>query len=96
VSVTIVDGTNGSEHEPLASPAAMSQAIPVGLLVTRPAPSPVPTTVSVNGAEKVAVTACTLLIVTTQVAVPLHAPPHPANELIPEGVAVSVTSVPCV
>src|SRR5207302_352776 len=56
------------------------QLIPAGLLVTVPLPVPAFVTESWNVTGvvvKVAVTACTEFIVTTQLPLPLHAPVHP-------------------
>jgi hypothetical protein len=69
------------------------QLIPVGLLDTVPGPLPARVTVNVGTLWfklKVAVTCVFALRVTMQV-IPLHAPPHPANDEFVPGVAVSVT-----
>ena len=71
------------------------QAIPVP--VTVPEPLPANTTERLCGGmtAKVAVTFWSLLIVTVQVAVPLHPPPDQPLKLEPDAAAaVSVTTVP--
>ena len=49
-----------------------------------------------GGGVNDAVTDCAEFMVTAQVVVPEQAPPHPANVVLPLGVAVSVTGVPAV
>lgn len=69
------------------------QLIPAGLLLTVPVLFPARVTVN-RGAPrlKFAVAERLVLSVTTQVGLlPLHAPPHPANDDPVAGVAVSVT-----
>jgi hypothetical protein len=90
VNVTFVPSAKEALH-------VVPQLIPDGELVTVPEPVPAKVTVSVGFPPvvlKVAVTDVFTLIVTLQVVVPLHAPPHPAKVEPPVGVAVSVTSVP--
>jgi len=84
---------------PLVNPAVhvAPQSIPAGLLVTVPVPEPTFSTVRVGRGEtlKVAVTDLAASMVTWQVlAVPEHAPVHPANMEPAEGEAVRVTTVP--
>src|SRR5512132_1479921 len=88
VSVTAVPDGNEAEH-------VAPQSIPVGELVTVPEPDPAFVTVSVGGpTSKVAVTARSWSIVTTQGPVPVQSPPQPVNVEPASGVAVSVTAVP--
>jgi hypothetical protein len=69
--------------------------MPAVLLVTWPAPMPASATVRVAGnAVKLADTPSAACIVTMQVPVPLHAPPHPAKVEPPAGAAVNITCVP--
>jgi hypothetical protein len=87
VSVTVVPAVYGSVQ-------SLPQLIPTGSLVTVPAPPPAFVTVSTGLFEKVAVTNFGPFIVRVQVVVvPVHAPLHPANTVLPCGVAVSVTPV---
>ena len=62
---------------------SVPQLIPVGELVTVPAPEPVLLTVKVNGPTppvlKVAVTFLAVFIVTAQAPVPVQAPDQPAK-----------------
>ncbi len=51
---------------------------------------------SCGGGVNDAVADCAEFMVTAQVVVPVHAPPQPANVVLPLGVAVSVTGVPAV
>jgi hypothetical protein len=85
VSITVVPLSNVVEQVP-------GQAIPEGLLVTLP----LPVIVTFKGKIRlnVAVTDSAPLIVTTQLPVPMQAPPHPAKREPAAGVAVSVTIVP--
>jgi hypothetical protein len=71
----------------------LPQLIPAGLLVTDPAPLPASATDNVKFPVvlNVAVTDFAALIVTTQLPVPVHAPPHPANVDPLPGVSLSVT-----
>jgi hypothetical protein len=95
-SVTDVPARYGAAHVPLVAPAVTAQLI-AGVapwLSTLPVPVPPPVTVSVNGLENVAVTVRACDIVTTQLAVPVQAPLHPANTSPPAGVATKVTDVP--
>lgn len=90
VSVTCVPGAKFPVQ-------VVPQLIPAGLLVIVPPPVPPSCTVktkAVAAALKFAVTAIALFITTVHTPVPLHAPPHPANVDVPDGVAVSETSVP--
>lgn len=60
-------------------------------------PDPVPARVTLRvtvAMENVAVTDVFVLMVTTQGAVPVHAPPHPVKVDPETGVAVNVTWVP--
>ena len=71
--------------------------MPVGDEVTVPLPVPAFVTVSAYVAPEplnVAVTERAAVIDTVQVAVPEHAPPHPANVEPLAAAAVSVTEVP--
>ena len=97
-------GVASSETEVPLSKAAeqvelAAQLIPAGLLATVP-PEPVVTVTRKEAGTKFALTVVSAPSVTTQVReVPEHPPPlHPANEparLPDDGVAVSVTAVPC-
>lgn len=77
---------------PDVAPATMLQLI-APVPVTAPVPAPAPVTVTVVGL-KVAVTACAAVMLTTQAAVPVQAPPHPAKAVPAGAVGVSVTGVP--
>jgi hypothetical protein len=71
------------------------QLIPAGLLLTLP--EPVPARLTFKGKLdllKAAVTVCVAFMATTQLPVPLHAPPHPTNADPEDGVAIRETSVP--
>jgi hypothetical protein len=71
------------------------QLIPVGLLVTLPAPLPALVTVRVTGnALKLAVTLTAMFEVTVQDAVPEHAPVQPLNFEPEAAVAARLTLVP--
>jgi hypothetical protein len=73
------------------------QVMPPGLLLTVPSPAPEGTTVNVGagaGRLKVAVTVALAVSVILHGAVPLQAPPQPANTESPVGVAVKVIAVP--
>ena len=73
------------------------QLMPAGELVTVPLPAPALVSVRLKVCNvNVAVTDCAALMVTTQEAVPVHAPLHPVNTEPAAGVAVSVTGVPAV
>ncbi len=91
VSVTAVPLGKFAEH-------VVPQLIPDGALVTVPDPVPPFCTVSVSLGTvvvlKVAATDVSPPIVRLQLAVPLHAPPHPANVVPDAAVAVRVTFVP--
>jgi hypothetical protein len=90
VSVTCVPLAKFELHVP-------GQLMPDGLLVTVPEPEPVVVTVSCTGAaawSNVAVTDVSPPRVTTQLAVPLHAPDQPVNVELESGVAVRVICVP--
>ena len=68
------------------------QLIPTGELVTVPLPATL--TLSVYWVDtNVAVTLCAAFMVTTQLPVPLQAPPQPLKFQSLAGVAVSVTCV---
>jgi hypothetical protein len=69
------------------------QLIPDGELVTEPLPVTLADSVK-STCENVAETLSAAFIVTTQLPVPLHAPPHPLKLPPLTGVAVSVTGVP--
>src|SRR5215210_7280279 len=93
VRVTVVPSVTACEQ------AAAGQLMPAGLLVTVPLPVPPSETVSVwvpGGDEgrvlNVAVTFRACVIETVHcVEAPEHAPPQPANDEPPPGLAVSVT-----
>ena len=90
VKVTMDALSNPAEHVP-------PHVIPAGRLVTVPVPDPLSVTVSENcgGGANVAMTCTELVpIVMLHGAVPEHAPVHPANVELPDGVAVSVTVAP--
>jgi hypothetical protein len=71
------------------------QLMPAGVESTEPLPLPVLLTVSENCLRvNVAVTCCTVSVVTMQVPVPVHAPLQPVNVESAAAVAVSVTIVP--
>jgi hypothetical protein len=73
------------------------QLMPAGELVTVPVPAPAFVSVRLKVCNvNVAVTDCAALMVTTQEAVPVHAPLHPVKTEPADGVAVSVTDVPAV
>src|SRR5437660_11053537 len=73
-------GRNGPPKAPLAlRVSAMRQGV---------------TGTKLSAAVKVADTVCAEFMVTTQAAVPEHAPPHPPNLESAAGVAVKVTMVP--
>lgn len=74
--------------------ALPGQSIPAGLLVMFPPPVPLVPTVSSGKRFALAVTSLSEVISSTQVPVPEHAPPHPVNDEVESGVAVSVTEVP--
>jgi len=94
LSVTVDPPTKLAEQA-LPTAALVAQLIPDGLLLTMPEPLPATETVRVWPREKVAVTACAALTVTTHVPVPLQPPPdQPANPDPIAGIAVSVTCVP--
>jgi hypothetical protein len=79
-----------------ASVQSAPQAMPAGLEVTVPLPSPDRPTVSVRGRRaKAASTTIARSTVTAQVPVPLQPPPvQPAKVDVASAVAVNVTSVP--
>jgi len=91
VSVTLVPLAKFAEQ-------VVGQIIPVGVLITVPAPVPASLTVSAKlfvVLLNVAVTAVAAVTVTTQVPVPEHPPPvQPANVEPSAADAVSVTAVP--
>ena len=90
VSVTLVPTSKGAAA--LVQP--VPQSIPGGELMTVPAPPPAFITVSTGLFENEAVTSFGPFIVSVHVVdVPVHAPLHPANTAVPDGVAVSVTPV---
>ena len=72
------------------------QLMPAGVDTTEPEPTTPRPSVYVTGgsAVKFADTARAAVMLTTQAALPLHAPDQPANCWPAAGVAVSVTSVP--
>jgi hypothetical protein len=91
LSVTTVPAANvATQLEP--------QLMPAGLLVMVPAPAPELCTVSwyVDGeeTENAAETVVLAFMVTLQVLMPLHPPPHPANAEVDPAAALSVTTVP--
>jgi hypothetical protein len=89
-SVTLAPTGKTAEH-------SVPQLIPDETLVTEPLPEPVFATVSEKLLNtNVAVTLRASLIATTQVAVPVHAPPQPVNVESFAATAVSVTLVPMV
>ena len=79
---------------PLAAPDVIVQLTPP-VPVTLPLPVPAPLTVTVVRLN-VALTDCAALIVTEQVPVPAHAPPHPAKADPAGALGVSVTTVPLI
>ena len=89
--MTTVPGLNPAEH-------CEGQLIPAGSLVTVPLPVPAVETSSVCCCDEedvnVAVTERSASIVSTQVAVPAHAPDHPSNVEPGDGDAERVTTVP--
>ena len=96
VRVTLVFSAYAFTQVPLVAMYVSAQEIPTGALVMVPPPSEPETVamVSVGGAANCAVTLviAPVTIVTLHVG-PLHAPVKPENELMPDGVDVSVTSV---
>ena len=90
VSVTTVPSGKLAVHVP-------GHAMPGGVEETPPVPFPDRLTVSGNVCvSNVAVTDCAAFIVTTQLPVPVQAPLQPVNVDPVAGVAVSVTTLPCV
>jgi hypothetical protein len=89
VSVTCVPLAKFAVHVGL-------QLTPAGALVTVPVPVPASVIVKATVLEvlNVAVTDSAAVSVTTQAALPLHAPPQPANVDPTVAVGVSVTAVP--
>jgi len=88
-SVTTVPLSNRALH-PVPQPTPLGPVV-----VTLPAPAPAMDNVSANSLTfQVAVTLLAWLIVTWQLAVPVHTPLQPANTEPVAGVAVSVTTVP--
>lgn len=89
-SVTDVPAANGAKH-------VVPQAMPAGLLDTEPDPAPALVTVKVFGlATKLAVTAASLVMVTTQMDVPEQpAPDQPLKADPGAGLAERMTSVFC-
>jgi hypothetical protein len=85
VSVTVVPGVKPAEQE-------VPQVMPDGLEAT--VPLPVPVLLTVRAYVNVAVTDFPVFIVTVQVPVPVHTPPHPAKIAPLTGAAVRVTVVP--
>jgi hypothetical protein len=73
LSVTFVSCGKTAVH-------VVGQSMPVGLLVTVPAPEPVIETVSVSPGENVAASFSFPVIVTLQFVFPEHAPLHPSKK----------------
>jgi len=96
VSVTLAPVAKLEEHPLRATPFAMVQLIPAGLLLTVPVPLPAPVTVSVNAPSvKLAVAVAGALTANWQEPAPEHGPAQPVNPLFGFGVTVSVRLVPC-
>jgi hypothetical protein len=92
VNVTLVPSANSAEQ-------AAPQSMPAGSLTTDPVPEPVRETsivcVSASAGAKAAVTLRDSVMLTVQVAaVPVHAPPQPANDDPAAALADNVTLVP--
>jgi len=81
---------------PKACAQVEPQMIPAGLELTVPAPFPALVSVSVLSLSNLAVAVWSAPIVSVQGPVPEQAPDQPAKDDPAEGVAVSVTAVPCV
>jgi hypothetical protein len=99
VSVTTVPLTGFCAHVPDFAVAVIVQLNPAPVTVPVPAFPAAGSTVSakVTGAGvNVAIIDRACDIVTTHAPVPEQTPLHPPNESVPFGVAVSVTTVPCV
>jgi len=94
--VSSVPSTKSALQAPLMAAPLHAQAIPAGLLVSVAAPLPLGWTVTVKtGSSKPAETVFAWSIATTQLPVPLQAPPHPVN--VPAvALATRVTETPSV